>query len=67
MPQGSVVCPLLFSIYENDLAENILSNAKQSANDTNLYSVVHNINHTSADLTYDLSIIKYWTFLWKTK
>ena len=67
MPQASVVSPLLFSIYENDLAENILSNAKQSANDTNLYSVVRNINHTPADLTYHLSIIKYWTFLWKTK
>ena len=45
--QGSIVGPLLFLIYINNLSDNLTSNAKLFANDTSLFSVVHDVN-TSA-------------------
>jgi hypothetical protein len=40
VPQGSVLGPLLFFIYINDLERNIKSNAKFFADDTMLFSIV---------------------------
>ena len=47
IPQGSILCLLLFLIYINDLSDNLTSNAKLFADDTSLFSVVHSVN-TSA-------------------
>ena len=46
-PQGSILGSLLFITYINDLSNGLSSNAKLFADDTSLFSVVHNIN-TSA-------------------
>ena len=43
IPQGSIICPLLFLIYINDLTEGILSNAKLFADEKSLVSVIYNI------------------------
>ena len=43
VPQGSVLGPLLFLVYINDLERNIKSNIKFFADDTMLFSIVKNI------------------------
>ena len=65
VPQGSVLGPLLFLIYINDLEKNIKSNVKFFADDTMLYSVVKDPTITALDLNHDLVSINQWARQWK--
>ena len=65
VPQGSVLGPLLFLIYINDLEKNIKSNVKFFADDTMLFSVVKDPTLSANDLTHDLKVISRWAFQWK--
>ena len=65
VPQGSVLGPLLFLVYINDLEKNIKSNVKFFADDTMLYSVVKDPLITAADLNHDLDSINQWAHQWK--
>ena len=56
---------LLFLIYINNLSDGIKSECKLSADDTSLFSVVHDINTSVSDLTGDLEKISNWDFQWK--
>ena len=47
---GTMLDPLLFLIYINDLVNSLSSNAKLFADDTLLFSVVHKANTTAKEL-----------------
>ena len=44
VPQGSVFAPFVFFVYINDLANGLSSNAKLFADDTSLFSVIHDVD-----------------------
>ena len=63
--QDSILGPLLFLIYINDLSDNLSTNVKLFADDTSLFSVVHDITTSSCNLNYDLNRVREWAFQWK--
>ena len=65
VPQGSILGPLLFLIYINDLPDNLVSVTRLFADDTSIFSTVRDIAKSSRDLNQDLSTIKNWAFQWK--
>ena len=65
VPQGSVLGPLLFLIYINDLERNIKSNIKFFADDTMLFSIVKDHVISADNLNHDLNIIQLWAHQWK--
>ena len=65
VPQGSVLGPLLFLIYINDLERNIKPNIKFFADDTMLFSIVKDPTISANNLNHDLGIIQQWAYQWK--
>ena len=55
----------LFLIYINDLTEGFSSNAKLFADDTSLFSVIHDIQTSANNLKKDLERISKWATQWK--
>ena len=51
--QGSILGPI-FDIYINDLVDGLSSNAKLFADDTSLFSVVHNANTAAKEFSNDI-------------
>ena len=56
---------MLFLIYINNLTEGLTTNVKLFADDTSLFSVVHDTQTSANDLNKDLKIINNWAFRWK--
>ena len=65
VPQGSVLGPLFFLVYINDLVDNISSDAKLFADDTSLFTVVYDEKIAAEQLNRDLKIIAEWAYQWK--
>ena len=65
VPQGSILGPLLFLIYINDLPDGLISNPKLFADDTSLFSIVYDLSNSTQDLNQDLAKIQDWAFKWK--
>ena len=65
VPQGSVLGPLLFLIFINDLTEGISSNIRLFADDVALFAKVTDPNVTYQTLTNDLAKISEWASKWK--
>ena len=65
VPHGSILGPLLFLIYINDLEKNIKSNVTFFADDTMLFSIVMDPLISANELNFDLNIINQWAYQWK--
>ena len=65
VPQGSILGLLFFFVYINDLTDNLKCNVKLFANDTSLFTIVHNPDHAASDINHDLDIIKSWAHNWR--
>ena len=53
--QGSVLGPLLFLIYINDLTDVLTSIVKRFADDTSLFAVTHDISASAKELNEDFT------------
>ena len=64
VPQGTVLGPLMFLLYINDIGENISSNIKLFADDCLLFRKINKTEDTQA-LQEDLSKLGNWTGKWQ--
>jgi hypothetical protein len=64
VPQGSILGPLFFLVYVNDITENLLSITRLFADDTSLSQTTSNIADLEGILNHDLQVISFWSRQW---
>ena len=64
VPQGSILGPILFLIYINDIVSEIDINIKLFADDTSLYVTAENVVAQAEDLNRNLRFINTWANTW---
>ena len=65
VPQGSVLGPLLFLVYINDITDGLKSEVRIFADDTSLFVVVDDPIASFEILNHDLKLIERWANQWK--
>ena len=60
VPQNSILGPLLFLVFINDIHANLECNVKVYADDTSLFSLVPDPNESSEKLGRDLGRVAGW-------
>ena len=65
VPQRSVLGPILFLVYINDLPDGINSLYKIFTDDSFLLSKVYDINESVSKRYAHLEKISYWAYQWK--
>ena len=64
VPKGSVLGPLFFLVYINDIAEHLLSITRIFADDTSLAFTASNVTDIKGILNHDLCVISDWSNQW---
>ena len=64
VPQGSVLGPLLFLVFVNDITENLVSISRLFADDTSLACTTSNVDDLAGILNHDLRVISQCSKQW---
>jgi len=64
VPQGSILGPIMFLLYINDIIADIQAHIHLFADDTSLFMVVNSPNETAAVLQSDIDKISSWADKW---
>ena len=65
VPQGSILGPLFFLVYINDLTADLKCNVKLFADDTSLFTIARETNEAAEHMNHDLQLITQWANDWR--